>query len=159
MSPERSTRHHPSAEIEHRTESGGGLLRPALTFALGNIVGWIAYVYSSLVVLNSLVQLDATVTVMPDISPIVTLWIAVAALSIIAFALLVRPATILAGWLMMGILVAIAATHFFGWTQTIVIVEGLTLGLVGVAGFVKLVSMLPAWGVVFLALDKRNRKR
>ena len=107
--------------------------------------------------LNYLVRLDSAVTVVPDLSPTANLWLAGGVLLVIAFALFARPGTVLAGWSLMGVLVAVAATYFVGWTDTIVIVEGLTVAFVVFATFVKIVEMLPDWAVFALALDRRRR--
>ena len=126
-------------------------------FVVGTIVGWVAYLYAALVVLNFLVRWDAIVAVIPGLSPSANFWLAVGVLVIIIFALFARPGTVLTGWLAMGGVVAVAATYFVGWTQTIVIVEGLTLAFAAFSGFAKIISMLPPWAVVFLDLNKRER--
>ena len=156
MPPERSIEQH-SRTVEHRSDSDGGLLIPTLAFTIGTMVGWVAYLFAALVVLNYLVRLDAAVTVIPDLSPTANLWLAGGVLLVIAFALFARPGTVLAGWSLMGFLVAVAATYFVGWTDTIVIVEGLTVAFVVFATFVKIIEMLPDWAVFALALDRRRR--
>ena len=157
MPPDPQTERRSKENIEQRSESSGSLLRPALIFVVGTVVGWVAYLYAALVVLNFLVRWDAIVTVIPGLSPSVNFWLSVGMLVVVAFALFARPGTVLAGWLAMGGIVAVAATYFVGWTQTIVIVEGLTLAFAAFAGFAKIISMLPPWAVVFLDLDRRKR--
>jgi hypothetical protein len=155
MSPERRERHPRAAE--QRSESSGGLLLPAVGFIIGTVVGWLAYVFAALVVLNYLVRLDAIVTI-AGLSSSTTFWVAVGVLVVIAFVLFGWPGTVLGGWLLMAGVVAAVATYGVGWTQTIVIVEGLTLAFVGVAAFVKMVSMLPTWAVFYLDFNRRRRR-
>ena len=154
MSSERRER-HPRAAEQRSESSGGGLLGPVLAL-VGIVVGWLAYVFAALIVLNYLVRLDAIIPI-GGLSPTTTFWVSVGVLVVIAFALFARPGTVLAGWVAMAGIVAAAATYFVGWTQTMVLVEGVTLAFVGFAAFVKMVSMLPTWAVFFLDLDRRRR--
>ena len=157
MSPERTTKRQPSETAEGRFDDGGGLLIPAVVFTVGTVIGWVAYVFSALVVLNYLVRLDTIVTMIPGLSPTANLWVASGVLVALGIVMLVRPMTVLAGWVGMGILVAVAATYSLGWTQTIVMVEGLTVGFVALALLVKVLVDIPKELLFLLALDKRRR--
>jgi hypothetical protein len=157
MSPERTAKRQPPETAEARSDDGGGLLIPAVVFTVGTVIGWVAYVFSALVVLNYLVRLDTIVTVIPGLSPTANLWVASGVLVVLWVVMLVRPMTVLAGWVGMGILVAVAATYSLGWTQTIVMVEGLTVGFVALALFVKVLVDIPKELLFLLALDKRRR--
>jgi hypothetical protein len=90
---------------EQRSESNGaGLLGTVLTLA-AIPVGWIAYVVSVLIVANHLMETDLTPTVL-SLSPTATFRLAVAVLVVVGFVMLVRPALVLGGWFVIGVLLA-----------------------------------------------------
>ena len=100
--PQRRERHPRAAE--QRSESGGGgLLGPVLTL-VGIPVGWFASIIAVLTVLAHLVGSDPSVVAIGGLSPTVSVWASIAVLVAVGFALLVRPKTVLWGWLIMGIL-------------------------------------------------------
>jgi hypothetical protein len=131
MPPERSTEYH-SRAVEQRSESGGGLLGPVLTL-VGVPVGWFASIIAVLIVLAHLVGTDPSVVATGGLSPTVSLWASVAVLVVLGFALLVRPKTVLWGWLVMGVLAAVGATYVFGWTGAVLFAEVLTFVVVCLA--------------------------
>jgi hypothetical protein len=111
---------------EQRSESNsGGLLGTLLT--LGAIpVGWIAYVFSVLIVGNHLLDTNLTPTVL-GLSPKTTFWLAVVVLVVVGFAMLVRPALVLTGWLVIAVVLAAGAMFVFSWSELVLILEGITV--------------------------------
>jgi hypothetical protein len=67
------------------------------------------------------------------LSPTVSLWVSIGVLVAVGFALLVRPKTVLWGWLVMGVVAAVGATYVFGWTGAVVFAEVLTFVVVCLA--------------------------
>ena len=141
------------ASAESQSEIDGGLLKPALVFIVGTVVGWGAYLFAALVVLSYPTNIDAVSVT--GLSSSTTFWIAVGLLVIIVFALLVRPGTVFSGWILMAGVVAVAATSGGGWTDGMILIEGLTLGFVGLAAAVKIIMMLPDWVIFAHALNRK----
>lgn len=117
--------HHSREGAEQRSESNGSLWGTLLTL-VGIPVGWIGYVFSVLVVANHLMNTNLSPTVL-DLSPTTTFWLGVGVLVVVGFAMLVRPALVLTGWLVVAVLLAVAATFFIGWSQLVLVIEGITL--------------------------------
>lgn len=127
--PERQdqrTRQEPRPRAaEQRSESGGGLLGTLLTLA-AIPVGWIGYVVSVLIVGNYLLDTNLSPSVL-GLSSMTTFWLAVGVLVVVGFAMLVRPALVLTSWLAMAVLLAGGAAFVFGWSQLVLVLEGITL--------------------------------
>ena len=155
MPPERPLDQHSRREVQQSSESDGGLLVPALMFIVGTVVGWGAYLFAMLAVLSYPTDVEAVSVA--GLSMSTTFWISVGLLAIIVFAMLVKPGTILAGWLLMAGVVAVAASYGVGWSTGIILIEGLTLGFAAIATFVKIVLMMPDWVIYAHALNKRGR--
>ncbi|EMA56023.1 hypothetical protein C451_04456 [Halococcus thailandensis JCM 13552] len=134
------------------TESDGGLVKPALVFVVGTVVGWGAYLFSALAVLSYPTDVEAVSVT--GLSMSTTFWIAVVLLAIIIFAMLAKPGTVFAGWLLMAGVVAVVASSGGGWTDGLLLIEGLTVAFVVIAAFVKLLLMLPDWYLFAHALNK-----
>lgn len=116
---------------EQRFGSGGSLLGTLLTLA-AIPVGWGACVVSVLIAVNHLLDTNLTPTVL-GFSPTTTFYISIAVLVVVGFAILVRPALVLTGWLVMAVLLAAGAAWMFGWSQLVLVVEGITLAPVVLA--------------------------
>jgi hypothetical protein len=130
--PERRQRHS-RGHVEQRSESsGGGLLGPVLML-VGIPVGWIASIIAVLNVLNHLVGSDPSAVATGGFSPTVSLWVSIGVLVAVGVALLVRPKTVLWGWLIMGVVAAVGATYVFGWTGVVLFAEVLTFVVVCLA--------------------------
>jgi hypothetical protein len=111
---------------EQRSESsGGGLLGILLTLA-AIPVGWIAYEGSVLIVATRLMDTTLTPTVL-GLSPKTTFYISIAVLVMVGFAMLVRPALVLTGWLVIAVVLAAGAMFVFGWSELVLVVEGITV--------------------------------
>jgi cation transport ATPase len=150
MPPERSTEYH-SRAVEQRSESGGGLLGPVLTL-VGIPVGWFVSTVAALIVLTYLIaDLPPLVA---GIGPTTTFYASVGVVVVIGFALLIRPATVFFGWLLMDILVAVAATFFIGWSTVIVLLEALSVVFIVPAHFFQLVEEAPDGFLAALALER-----
>ncbi|GAA0459951.1 hypothetical protein GCM10008985_15430 [Halococcus dombrowskii] len=121
-------------------------------FVVGTVVGWGAYLFSTVVILSSPTDIEAVSVT--GLSTSTTFWIAVGLLAIIVFAMLVRPGTVFVGWLLMAGVVAVVASSGGGWADGTLLIEGLTLAFVAVAAFVKMVLMLPDWFLFAHALNK-----
>lgn len=133
------------------TESDGGLVKPALVFVVGTVVGWGAYLFSALAVLSYPTDVEAVSVT--GLSTSTTFWIAVVLLAIIIFAMLAKPGTVFTGWLLMAGIVAVVASFGGGWTEGMLLIEGLTVAFVAIAAFVKMVLMLPDWFLFAHALN------
>ena len=96
---------------------------------------------------------DVEAVSVTGLSTTTTFWIAVVLVAIIVFAMLARPGTVFVGWLLMAGDVAVVASSGGGWTDGTLLIEGLTLALVGVAAFVKMILMLPDWYLFAQALN------
>jgi cation transport ATPase len=112
-------------DAEQRSENSGSLLGVLLTL-VGIPVGWIGYVFSVLIVANHLMDTNLSPSVL-SLSPTATFRLGVAVLVVVGFAMLVRPALVLGGWFVMAVLLAAGAMFVFGWSQLVLIVEGVTL--------------------------------
>ena len=148
---ENTRRETTSTESSSESESSGGLLKPALVFVVGTIVGWGAYLFSMVAILSYPTDIEAVSV--SGLSPSTTFWIAVGLLAIIVFVMLARPGTVFVGWLLMAGVVAVVASSGGGWTDGTLLIEGLTLAFVGIAAFVKMVLMLPDWYLFAHALN------
>jgi hypothetical protein len=124
-------------------------------FTVGTVVGWGAYLFAMLAVLSYPTSIEAVSVT--GLSSSTTFWIALGILVVVGFTLLVRPGTVLVGWILMAGVVAVVATYGGGWTDGTLLIEGLTLGFVGLATFVKVVLMLPDWVIFAHALNKSKR--
>lgn len=155
VSSERRTRRqrHPRGGIEQRSESGGGLWGTVLTL-VGIPVGWLASVVSAMIVLTHFLRPDAPITLVSGIGPTTTLYVAGGVLVIVGFGILVKPTTILVGWLLMGALVAAAATFVVGWTTLLVVLEALTIPFLVPAFYFKLIEDVPDGFLAALALER-----
>ncbi|WP_049912890.1 hypothetical protein [Halococcus thailandensis] len=127
-------------------------MKPALVFVVGTVVGWGAYLFSALAVLSYPTDVEAVSVT--GLSMSTTFWIAVVLLAIIIFAMLAKPGTVFAGWLLMAGVVAVVASSGGGWTDGLLLIEGLTVAFVVIAAFVKLLLMLPDWYLFAHALNK-----
>ena len=145
---------HPRA-VEQRSESSGGLFGTVLTLT-AIPVGWFASVVAALVVLTYLITPEK-LTLIAGAGPTATFYASVAVLVIIGFAILVKPGTILAGWILMGVLVAVAATFFVGWTTLLFVLEALTIAFLVPAYYFKLIQDAPDGYLAALALERRLR--
>lgn len=116
---------HPRDGAEQRSESGGSLWGTLFTL-VGIPVGWIGYVVSVLIVANHLMDTNLSPTVL-NLSPTTTFWLAVGVLVVVGFAMFVRPVLVLTGWLVMAVLLAGGAAFVFGWSQLVLVAEGITL--------------------------------
>lgn len=145
----------PRGRVEQRSESSGdGLLGPVLTL-VGIPVGWFVSTVAALVVLTYLiVDLPPLVA---GIDPQTTFYASASVVVVVGFALLIRPGTVFFGWLLMDIIVAVAATFFLGWSTVILLLEGLSLIYIFPAHFFKLVDDAPDGFLAALALDRRLR--
>ena len=146
---------HPRGRVEQRAESsgGGGLLGIVLTL-VAIPVGWFASIIAVLTVLNHLVGSDPSVVAIANLSPMASVWVSVAVLVVLGFALLVRPGTVLWGWVGMGVLAAVGATYVFGWTGVVLFAEALTVVVVTLAMFMKVVTAADEGIVAALALHQ-----
>jgi hypothetical protein len=115
-----------SRAAEQHSESNSGSLWGTLLTLVGIPVGWIAYVVSVLIVANHLMDTNLSPSVL-GLSPTTTFRLTAGVLVVVGFAMLVRPALILTGWLVMALLLAGGAAFVFGWSQLVLIVEGITL--------------------------------
>lgn len=131
MPSERPSQHRQPGGVEQRSESSGSLWGTLLTLA-AIPVGWGAYVVSVLVTMNHLLDMNLSPTVL-GLSPTTTFYISIAVLVVVGFAMLVKPGTILGGWLLMAVLLAAGAAFVFGWSQLVLVVEGITLAPVVLA--------------------------
>jgi cation transport ATPase len=116
---------HSRGGAEQRAESSGSLWAILLT-VVAIPVGWMAYVFSVLIVANHLLDTSLSPTVL-GLSPETTFWIGVAVLVVVGFVMLVRPALVLGGWFIMAVLLSAGAMFVFGWSQLVLVVEGITL--------------------------------
>jgi hypothetical protein len=123
MSERRERR--PKGGAEQRAESSGSLWAILLTL-VGIPVGWITYVFSVLIVANHLMDTNLSPSML-GLSPKTTFWLGVAVLVVVGFAMLVRPALVLTGWLVMAGLLAAGAAFVFGWSELVLILEGITV--------------------------------
>jgi hypothetical protein len=141
---------HPRA-VEQRSESGGGVLGTLLTLT-AIPVGWFVSTVAALVVLTYLIaDLPPLVA---GIGPETTFYASVGVLVVVGFAILMKPGTILAGWMLMGALVAVAATFVVGWTTLLVMLEALTIAFLVPAYYCKLIADAPDGFAAALALDR-----
>lgn len=154
--PERRER-RPRAGVEQRSESGGGGLLGPLLALFWVPVGWFGSGIAVLNILNHLLGSDPSAVATLGLSPRVSLWVSIAVLVGVGFALLVRPGTVLWGWLIMGVLAAVGATFSFGWTPTILFYEALTVVVVTLAMFMSVVVAADKGIVAALALNRRMR--
>ena len=136
---------------EGEGESDGGLLKPLLMFVVGTVVGWGAYLFSALAVLSYPTDVEAVSVT--GLSTTTTFWIAVVLLAVIIFTMLAKPGTVFVGWLLMAGVVAVVASSGDGWTDGMVLTEGLTLAFVAIAAVVKMILMLPDWYLFAHALN------
>lgn len=123
---------------EQRSESSGSLLAALLTLA-AIPVGWMAYVYSVLVVGNHLLKTGLSPAVL-GLSVETTFWLGVGVLVVVGFAMLVRPALLLTSWFVIAVLLAAGAHFVFGWTVLVLVVEGITLAPIVLAVLIGLES-------------------
>lgn len=123
--PERQASQSRAGEQRSESNSGGGLLGTLLTLA-AIPVGWIAYVFSVLIVGNHLLNTNLTPTVL-GLSPTTTFYASVGVLVVVGFAMLVRPAFVLTGWLVIAVVLAAGAMFVFGWSELVLLVEGVTV--------------------------------
>jgi hypothetical protein len=114
-----------ATEQRSESSSSGGLLGILLTLA-AIPVGWIAYVVSVLIVANHLMDTNLSPSVL-GLSPKTTFYISIAVLVVVGFAMLVRPALVLTGWLVMAGLLAAGAAFVFGWSELVLLLEGITV--------------------------------
>jgi hypothetical protein len=115
-----------SRAAEQRSESNsGGVLGILLTLA-AIPVSWIAYVVSVLIVANHLMDTNLSPSVL-GLSPKTTFYISIAVLVVVGFAMLVRPALVLTGWLVIAVVLAAGAMFVFGWSELVLVVEGITV--------------------------------
>jgi hypothetical protein len=115
-----------SKAAEQRSESNsGGLLGTLLTLA-AIPVGWIAYVGSVLIVATRLMDTNLSPSVL-GLSPKTMFYISLAVLVVVGFAMLVRPALVLGGWLVIAVVLAAGAMFVFGWSQLVLVLEGITV--------------------------------
>ena len=148
---ENARRETNSDESSTESESNSGLLKPLLVFVVGTAVGWGAYLFSALAVLSYPTDVEAvTVT---GLSTTTTFWVAVVLLAIIVFVMLAKPGTVFVGWLLMAGVVAVVTSFGGGWTDGMLLIEGLTVAFVAIAAFVKMVLMLPDWFLFAHALN------
>lgn len=146
-----NTRRETNSTEPSETESDGGLVKPALVFVVGTVVGWGAYLFSALAVLSYPTDIEAVSVT--GLSTTTTFWIAVVLLAIIIFAMLAKPGMVFVGWLLMAGVVAVVASSGGGWTDGMLLIEGLTVAFVAIAAFVKMILMLPDWYLFAHALN------
>ncbi|HET7323021.1 MAG TPA: hypothetical protein VFJ06_01690 [Halococcus sp.] len=155
MSSERRAS-QPRGHVEQRSaNSGGGLLGTVLTL-VGIPVGWFASVVAAMVALTYLISSDMP-SLVAGIGPTTTFYVAVAVLVVFALFTIVRPGTVFFGWLLMGVIVAVAATFFLGWSTLLLIFEGLTVVFLIYANFWLLVADAPDGFLAALALERKLR--
>lgn len=143
--------------VEQRSESNsGGWLGTVLTL-VGIPVGWFISVVALMIVLTHLVSPDAPISLISSVGPQTTFYVSIAVLVVVGFVILVKPATIFFGWLLMGILVAVAATFVVGWTTLLLIFEVLTVVFLIPAYWSKLIEDAPDGFLAALALERKLR--
>lgn len=147
------TPHHNTGH-EQRSESGGRPVGTALTL-VGIPVSWFASMVAAVIVLTYIMTPDASITVIPGLGRSATLWVAGSVLVCAGLAILVRPETVFWGWLIMGVLTAMAATFLLGWSTLLIIFEGLTIASLVPVYFFVLVKDAPDGFLAALALDRR----
>jgi cation transport ATPase len=140
--------------VEQHSESGGGLLGPVLTL-VGIPVGWFVSTVAALVVATYFIA--ELPTLVAGIGPTTTFYASIGVLAVVGFIMLLRPGIVRDGWILMDILVAVAATFFIGWSTVILLLEGLSLIFIFPANFFKLVADAPDGLSAALALDRRFR--
>jgi uncharacterized membrane protein len=123
--PEQRER-HPRVGDQRSESSGGGLLGTVLTL-VGIPVGWFASVVAAMIVLTHFVAPNAPIALIPGIGPTTTLYVSVAVLVVVGFAMLVRPWTVLGGWALIAVLLAAGAMFVFGWSELVLVVEAITV--------------------------------
>ena len=139
---------------EQRSESGGGgLIGPLLTL-VGIPIGWFVSVVAAMLVITHFVAPDASITLISGLGEQETLWASVAVVGLVTGTMLVRPGTILVGWIVMGILVALAASFVFGWTTLLMIFEALTIGYAVLALFLSVVTAADEGVMAALAVNR-----
>lgn len=143
---------HSKDGTEQRSESGGSLWGTLFTLA-AIPVGWYASVVAALVVFTYLISPDEP-TLIAGVGPQTTFWLAVGVLVVIAFISIVIPSTVFFGWLLMGILVAVAASFFIGWSTLLLMFEGLTVVFLIFAGFWMVIEDSPDGLLPALALGR-----
>jgi hypothetical protein len=119
---------------------------------VGIPVGWFASTVAALIVLTYLIS-DLPPLV-AGIGPTTTFYVSVGVLVVVGFVILVKPGTIFAGWILMGALVAVAATFVVGWTMLLVMLEALTIAFLVPAYYCKLIADAPDGFMAALALDR-----
>jgi hypothetical protein len=147
----------PRGHVEQRSaNSGGGLLGTVLTL-VGIPVGWFISVVALMIVLTHLISPDAPISLISSLGPQTTFYVSIAVIVVVGFVILVKPATIFFGWLLMGILVAVAATFVVGWTTLLLIFEVLTVVYLIPAYWSKLIEDAPDGFLAALALKRKLR--
>jgi hypothetical protein len=136
--------------VEQHSESGGRLLGPVLTL-VGIPVGWFVSTIAALVVVTYLI--GDLPTLIAGIGSTTTFYASVGVLVVVVVALLIRPATVFYGWVLMDILVAVAATFVVGWSTIMLLLEGLSVVFIVPAFFFHLVDEAPDGFVAALALE------
>lgn len=137
--------------VEQHSESGERLLGPVLTL-VGIPVGWFVSTVAALVVVTYLI--GDLPTLVAGIGSTTTFHASIAVLVVVGVALLIRPATVFYGWVLMDILVAVAATFVVGWSMVMLLLEGLSVVFIVPAFFFHLVDEAPDGFLAALALEE-----
>lgn len=135
------------------SESGGSLWAILLPL-VGIPVGWFVSVAAAMLVIGYFIAPDASIALISGFSEQETLWASVVVVGLVVGTMLVRPKTILVGWGMMGILVALVASFISGWTTLFIIFEGVTIGYTALAAFLSVLIASDKGIMAALLMDR-----